>query len=181
MRCVRGPVLKTPPLQRREREFDHRLGSKGAALAAQIKESACSAGDLGSIPGLGRSPWRREWLPTSVFLPGKVHGQRSLVYYSPWGHKESDITEWLTHWGNKIPHAVWYSQKIKSKKKKIIYQGSLLPRQHPGFLFRGWSCIHHIPGTYQNSKCPEGKQLFSINHIVCLNSLGTVSHFRRLG
>ena len=119
MRCVRGPVLKTPPLQRREREFDHRLGSKGAALAAQIKESACSAGDLGSIPGLGRSPWRREWLPTSVFLPGKVNGQRSLVYYSPWGHKESDITEWLTHWGNKIPHAVWYSQKIKSKKKKL--------------------------------------------------------------
>ena len=41
-------------------------------------------------------PWRRRWLPTPVFLPGKFHGQRSLVGYNPWGHKESDITEWLT-------------------------------------------------------------------------------------
>ena len=38
-------------------------------------------------------PWRREWQPTSVFLPGKFYGQRSLVGYSPWGHKESDVTE----------------------------------------------------------------------------------------
>ena len=37
-------------------------------------------------------PWRREWLPTPVFLPGKSHGQRSLVGYSPWGHKELDTT-----------------------------------------------------------------------------------------
>ena len=40
--------------------------------------------------------WRRKWLPTPVFLPGKSHGQRSLVGYSPWGGKESDTTEWLT-------------------------------------------------------------------------------------
>ena len=38
------------------------------------KESACNAGDLGSIPGLGRSPWRRERLPTPVFWPGEFHG-----------------------------------------------------------------------------------------------------------
>ena len=56
------------------------------------KESTCNAGDLGLIPGLGRSP-RREWLPAPVFLPGEVHGQRSLVGYSPWGCKESDMTE----------------------------------------------------------------------------------------
>ena len=37
--------------------------------------------------------WRREWHPTLVFLPGEVHGQRSLVDYSPWGPKESDMTE----------------------------------------------------------------------------------------
>ena len=39
------------------------------------------------------TPWRRAWRPTPVFLPGKSHGQRSLVGYSPWGHKESDTTE----------------------------------------------------------------------------------------
>ena len=37
--------------------------------------------------------WRREWLPTPVFLPGKSDGQRNLVGFSPWGHKESDMTE----------------------------------------------------------------------------------------
>ena len=36
----------------------------------------------------------RKWQPTPVLLPGKSHGWRSLVGYSPWGHKESDTTEW---------------------------------------------------------------------------------------
>ena len=38
------------------------------------KESACNAGELGSIPRVGKIPWRREWLPTPVFLPGELHG-----------------------------------------------------------------------------------------------------------
>ena len=42
-----------------------------------------------------QGPWSRKWQPTPVFLPEKFHGQRSLVGYSPWGHKESDMTEWL--------------------------------------------------------------------------------------
>ena len=41
--------------------------------------------------------WRRKWQPTPVFLPGESHGQRSLVGYSPWGRKELDMTERLTH------------------------------------------------------------------------------------
>ena len=57
------------------------------------KESACSAGDLGLIPGLGRSPG--EWLPTPVFFPGEFH-ERSLAGYSPWVCKESDTNERLT-------------------------------------------------------------------------------------
>jgi len=40
-------------------------------------------------------PWRRKWHPTPVLLPGKSHGQRSLVGYSPWGCKELDTTERL--------------------------------------------------------------------------------------
>ena len=55
--------------------------------ASDGKESACNAGDLGSLPGLGRSLWRRAWQPTPVFLPRESHGQRSLVGYSPWGRK----------------------------------------------------------------------------------------------
>ena len=40
-------------------------------------------------------PWRRAWLLTPVFLPGESQGQRNLVGYSPWGHKESDTIESL--------------------------------------------------------------------------------------
>ena len=45
------------------------------------RESACSVGDPGSIPWVGKIPWRRKWPPTSVFLPGSSLGQRSLVDY----------------------------------------------------------------------------------------------------
>ena len=58
-----------------------------------VKKSACNVGDPGSIPGSGKIPWRREWLPTPLLLPGEVHGQRGLVGYTPWDGKESDITE----------------------------------------------------------------------------------------
>ena len=44
-------------------------------------------------PWVWKIPWRRAWQPTPVFLPRKFHGQRSLAGYSPWGHKESYITE----------------------------------------------------------------------------------------
>ena len=47
-----------------------------------------------SFPPPHRSRW---WQPTAVFLPGEFHGQRNLVSYSPRGHKESDMTELLTH------------------------------------------------------------------------------------
>ena len=46
-------------------------------------------------PWVRKILWRRIWRPTPVFLPGKSHGQRSVVGYIPWGHKESDMTEQL--------------------------------------------------------------------------------------
>ena len=51
------------------------------------KESACQCRRCGIDPWVEKIPWRRKWQPTSVFLPGKSHGQRSLVGYSPWGLK----------------------------------------------------------------------------------------------
>ena len=73
------------------------------------------AGDLGSIPGCGKIPWRRKWQPTPVFLPGESHGRRSLVGYSPRGRKESDTIELLhfhfhtpnilvSNWGVSLGH-----------------------------------------------------------------------------
>ena len=68
---------------------------KAFPSGSEGKMSASNAGDLGSIPGSGMIPWRRKWQPTPVILPGKSHGHRSLVDYSPWDHKESDTTEQL--------------------------------------------------------------------------------------
>ena len=60
------------------------------------EESACSAGDLGSISG--KIPWRRTWLPTPVFLPGEFHRQRSLAGYNPWSQRVGP--NWATNKDN---------------------------------------------------------------------------------
>ena len=52
---------------------------------------------LFSLSQIGKILWRRAWQPTPVFLPGESHGQRSPEGCSPWGHKELDTTERLTH------------------------------------------------------------------------------------
>ena len=60
------------------------------------KESPCQCRrcrKCGFHPWVGKIPWRRKGQPTPVFLPGECHGRRSLVGYSPRGHKESDTTE----------------------------------------------------------------------------------------
>jgi len=70
--------------------------NRSFSSGALVKNPLANAEDTdytGSIPGLGRFPWGRKWQPTPVFLPGKSHGQRSMVDYSPWGCKESDMTD----------------------------------------------------------------------------------------
>ena len=58
--------------------------------------SVClQCGRPGFDPWVRKIPWIRKWQSTPVLLPGKSHGQRSLVGYSPWDPKESDTTEWL--------------------------------------------------------------------------------------
>ena len=67
----------------------------GASLVAQSRElltSAGDTGDLGSIPGSGRSPGEGRAAHSSI-LAGKSHGQRSLAGCNPWGHKKSYVTE----------------------------------------------------------------------------------------
>ena len=69
--------------------------------------------------GASYSTWRRQWHPTPVFLPGKSHGWRSLVSFSPWGREESDTTEWLHFYfslscigegnGNSLQCSFWWA------------------------------------------------------------------------
>ena len=78
------------------------------------KESAYNVGRPGLSPLVEKISWRRKWQPTPVFLPGKSHGQRSLVGYSPWGRKESDTTEQL--------HFHFQKKKRKRKGKRKIFK-----------------------------------------------------------
>ena len=68
-------------------------GILGFPGGSEVKASASNAGKPGFDPWVGKTPWSRKWQPTSVFLPEESHGRRSLVGYSPRGHKESDMTE----------------------------------------------------------------------------------------
>ena len=60
------------------------------------KESTCNVGDLGSIPGLGRSPGGGHGNLFQNSYLENTHGKRSLAGYSPWDLKELDTSEWLS-------------------------------------------------------------------------------------
>ena len=59
----------------------------------QIVKNLPAMWEPGFVPWVGKIPWRREWLPIPVFLPGKRSGLTNLAGYSPRGRKESDMTE----------------------------------------------------------------------------------------
>ena len=62
----------------------------GTFLVAEMVRNLPAMQETRFDPWVRKIPWRKEWQPTPVFLPGESHGQMSLVGYSPWGHKESD-------------------------------------------------------------------------------------------
>ena len=65
--------------------------------------------------------WSRKWPPTPVFLPGKSHGQRGLVGYSPWACKESDMTEQSTHVIHNILHILYIYTQPYISYLKLMY------------------------------------------------------------
>ena len=70
---------------------------RGFPGSASGSESVCQLRRHGFNPWVRKFPWSRKWQPTPVLLPGESHEQRSLVGYSPWGHKELDTTEATYH------------------------------------------------------------------------------------
>ena len=82
-----------------------KLGFPGGSVGKKYTCNAGDTGDTSSIPGSGRSSGG--WQPTPVFLLGESHEQKNLAVYSPYGHKESDMTE-------ATEHAHMYYLKLKS-------------------------------------------------------------------
>ena len=109
-------------------------------------------------PLVGKVPWRREWQPSPVFLPGEFHGQRRLAGYSPWSLKESDTTEHIyTHAGNRNGVA-----------------GALAPSRVPFFCL-----VSNLPHTSSILPAPTGIELImpgfrhvkGLVHLTCLRNL----------
>ena len=74
------------------------LSWTGASLVAETVKNLPVGQEMKEIwvwTLVRKIPWRRKWQTTLLLLPGKSHGQRSLVGYNPWGLKESDTSEWL--------------------------------------------------------------------------------------
>ena len=106
----------------------HRVGHNWSDLAAATlfwgfpsstsgKESTCQCRRRKRLrfnPWVRKIPWRTAWQPTPVFLPGESCGQRSLVGHSPWGRKESDMTEATEHTCPQ-PNKVWFSKAWKGQ------------------------------------------------------------------
>ena len=84
-------------LQSQGINYNHLTRTRGFPGGSDDRESACNLGDTGSISGLERFPREGNGNPCQYSCLENPHGQRSLVGYSPWGHKESDMTEWLNN------------------------------------------------------------------------------------
>ena len=96
------------------------------------------------VRSLGKVPWRREWQPTPVFLPGESHGQRSPAGYSPGGRKGTDMSEELTLFHFLIRrHPLWSTF--------LIWKGSTLKSpvhkpQHVKFIVK--AILIFYPGLF---------------------------------
>ena len=92
-----------------------------------VRNPPANAGDLGSTPGLERSPGEMKSQPTSVYLPGKSCGQRSLAGHSPRGRRESHTTERTWHVGTKDKTKLFnYSSERRQRKHAFLFFASLL-------------------------------------------------------
>ena len=112
--------------------YTHTHTHTGFPGGSDPKESTCSVEDLGSTPGLGRSSGGGHDNPLQYSCLENPHGQRNLVGYSSWGHKESDTTEWLSIYIS-LDLGFFFLRRIESKGipshvhlfKQAVFQPSL--------------------------------------------------------
>ena len=96
------------------------------SLVAQMVKNPPAMWETWVRPLGWKTPWRRAWQPTPVSLPGESPGQRSLAGYSPCGHKELDMTEWLSTAGETT-----FWRKLSHKNKVLMGRISALIKELP--------------------------------------------------
>ena len=100
----------------------HNVVIRASQDGASSKESAgqCKRHQRRRLdPWVGKIPSSRKWQPTSVFLPGKSHTQRSLASYSPWGCKALDMTEQLSRQARKCSYIFRERENLQEKIIRI--------------------------------------------------------------
>ena len=111
----------------------------------------------GFNPWVEQIPWRMKGLPTPVFLSGKSHGQRRLVGYSSWGHKESDMSQRLNNNNN---------------NSSIGYKICLYHIFPISFLHQEKILIHHSPYPKEKRLMPCKERIVLTG---CLCQIFTIS------
>ena len=106
-----------------------------AFLVAQLVKNPPACRSPGFNPWVGKTPWRREQLPTPVFWPGEFHG-----LYSPWGRKESDTTERLS-----LSHLY-----LTTEKTTALTVWTLVDKVMSLFLIHSWVCPSSFQGASFN-------------------------------
>ena len=127
-------------------------------------------------------PWRRKWLPTPVFLPGKSQGQGILVGYSLWGCKESDRTEWITHTHTHtgvfglfsdilLLQTLWLLWTVfkRDSTNLAFYQWvQALDIAHGTFWFVNFASLVGTKGISHRSSCKVPRSLKEVEHFIYL-------------
>ena len=102
------------------------------------KESACQCMRPRFNSWVRKMPWRRKWQSTPALLPGKSCGRRSLIGYSPWGRKESDLAERLHFHKSENFQGYGYLKQVghvmPSFVHPLVYNGSCAPMNKTSFI-----------------------------------------------
>ena len=97
-------------------DFECGAGATWASLLAQMVRNMPAMRETCVHSWVRKIPWKRAWQPTPLFLPGEYHEQRNLAGYGPWGHKELDMTKWLTT--ATLMLFTWENHSLVYRKKK---------------------------------------------------------------
>ena len=149
---------------------DSKMGIPGGAVVKNPLADAGNAGERGSIPWVRKIPWRRQWQPTPVLLPGKSHGRRSLAGYTLWGRKRAGH-DWVTERahthlkGHPAPAQLLYHHQwdipgsIRSQAVPRLQKPSRVLRPHSHLLSSTISI--KVPKDFQTCGPPPQQTLWT--------------------
>ena len=141
------------------------------------KESACKCRRPRFDPWAGKIPWRRDWLPTPVFLPGETHGQRSLAGYIQFTGLQRVGCDWVTNTFPLLPTALPPQLLIESLSRALFLEVLASPSDDNDGPLPVSIDVIHLP---LNSKLPHHFYIFISRHCRFLGTTCCKSSFNQI-